>query len=49
MERSGGVRSHHIRSVLLLISGVGVWWRSELKQDHSQTLGYREQIQPPGD
>lgn len=43
MERPARVRSHHIRSVLLLILGVGVWWRSALKQDHSQTRGYREQ------
>lgn len=47
MKRSGGVRSHHIQSMLLplLPLGEGAQKKSELKQDHGQTLEYREQNQ----
>lgn len=37
---------HHIQSPLLpLLLGEGAQKRSEVRQDHSQTLGYREQNQ----
>lgn len=43
MERSARVASHGIQSALPLILGEGPHRRSELKQDHGQTLRYSEQ------
>lgn len=40
MKRSGGVRPHHIQSLLLpLLLEEGAQKRSEVRQDHGQTIG----------